>query len=57
MEIDIVEEPEIAKMGQVIGTPTVQFFHNQELVKEMKGIKQKSEYRQIIDSYLPTVVK
>ena len=57
VEIDIVEEPEIAKMGQVIGTPTVQFFHNQELVKEMKGIKQKSEYRQIIDSYLPTVVK
>ncbi|MDJ0647794.1 MAG: thioredoxin-disulfide reductase [Xenococcaceae cyanobacterium MO_188.B19] len=57
VEIDIVEEPEIAKMGQVIGTPTVQFFHNQELVKEMKGIKQKSEYRQIIDSYLSTVVK
>ncbi|VEP12020.1 Thioredoxin reductase [Hyella patelloides LEGE 07179] len=56
IEIDIVEDPEIAKMGQVIGTPTVQFFHNQDLVQEMKGIKQKSEYRQIIDSYLPTKV-
>ena len=52
IEIDIVEDPEVAKMGQVVGTPTVQFFHNQELVKEMKGIKQKSEYRQVIDSYL-----
>ncbi len=56
VEIDIVEDPEVAKMGQVIGTPTVQIFHNQELVKEMKGIKQKSEYRQAIDSYLPLAI-
>ena len=56
VEIDIVEDPEIAKMGQVIGTPTVQFFHNQELVKEMKGIKQKSQYREVIDSYVATTV-
>ncbi|HHP7230097.1 MAG TPA: thioredoxin-disulfide reductase [Xenococcaceae cyanobacterium] len=57
VEIDIVEDPEIAKMGQVVGTPTVQFFHNQELVEQMKGIKQKSEYRQVIDRYLPAVAK
>lgn len=57
VEIDIVEDPEIAEMGQVIGTPTVQFFHNKELVNEMKGIKQKSEYRQVIESYLPAVAK
>ncbi|MDJ0537075.1 MAG: thioredoxin-disulfide reductase [Xenococcaceae cyanobacterium MO_207.B15] len=57
VEIDIVEDPEIAKMGQVVGTPTIQFFHDKELVKEMKGIKQKSEYRQVIDSYLPAVAK
>ena len=57
VEIDIVEDPEIAEMGQVIGTPTVQFFSEQELVKEMKGIKQKSEYRQVIESYLPTLAK
>ena len=56
IEIDIVEDPEIAKMGQVIGTPTVQFFHNQELVKEIKGVKQKSKYREVIESYLPTKV-
>ena len=56
VEIDIVEDPEIAKMGQVIGTPTVQFFRDLELVKEIKGVKQKSEYRQIIDSYLPSKV-
>ena len=53
IENDIVEDPEIAKMGQVVGTPTVQFFYQQELVKEMKGVKQKSEYREVIDSYLP----
>ncbi|BAU66666.1 thioredoxin reductase [Stanieria sp. NIES-3757] len=53
VEIDIVAEPEIAKMGQVIGTPTLQFFRNQELVQELKGVKQKSEYRQVIESYLP----
>jgi thioredoxin reductase (NADPH) len=52
VEIDIVEEPEIAKMGQVIGTPTVQFFRNQELVAEIKGVKQRSEYRQVIERYL-----
>ncbi len=57
VEIDIVEDSEVAKMGQVIGTPTVQFFHNQELVKEMKGIKQKTEYRTVIDSYLTTATK
>ena len=57
VEIDIVEDPEIAEMGQVIGTPTVQFFSEQELVKEMKGIKQKSEYRQVIGSYLPALAK
>jgi len=53
VEIDIVEDSEIAKMGQVVGTPTVQFFYNQDLVKEMKGVKQKTEYREVIDSYLP----
>ncbi len=52
VEIDIVEDPEIAKMGQVVGTPTVQFFYKQDLVKEMKGVKQKTEYREVIDSYL-----
>ncbi|MGD1919839.1 MAG: thioredoxin-disulfide reductase [Pleurocapsa sp.] len=56
VEIDIVADPEIAQMGQVIGTPTVQFFCDRELLHEIKGVKQKSEYRQIIDRYLPATV-
>ena len=56
VEIDIVADPEIAEMGQVVGTPTVQFFRNQELLQEVKGVKQKSEYRQLINQYLPAVI-
>ena len=56
VEIDIVQDPEIAQMGQVIGTPTIQFFRHRELLQESKGVKQKSEYRQIINSYLPAGV-
>ncbi|RMF27780.1 MAG: thioredoxin-disulfide reductase [Cyanobacteria bacterium J083] len=52
VEIDIQAEPEIAKMGQVIGTPTVQFFRERELIREMKGIKPRSEYRAVIDNCL-----
>lgn len=52
VEIDIAAEPDIAQNAQVTGTPTVQFFKDKELVKEMKGVKQKSEFRQVIDSYL-----
>ena len=57
VEIDIVADPEIAKMGQVIGTPTIQFFCDRELLREIKGVKQKSEYRQIIDNYLAVGVR
>ena len=56
VEIDIVANPEIAEMGQVVGTPTVQFFHDQELLQQVKGVKQKSEYRQLINQYLPATV-
>ena len=56
VEIDIAAEPEIAQMGQVSGTPTVQFFRDRELLKEVKGVKQKSEFRQIIEQYLPATV-
>jgi thioredoxin reductase (NADPH) len=52
VEIDITEDPEIAQMGQVIGTPTIQFFRNKQLLEEIKGVKQKSEYRRVIESYL-----
>lgn len=48
VEIDIDAEPEIAQMGQVIGTPTIQFFKDKQLIKEMKGVKPKSEFRKVI---------
>ena len=56
IEVDIVADPEIARMGQVSGTPTVQFFRDRELLTEVKGVKQKSEYRQLIEQYLPSRV-
>lgn len=56
VEIDIVADPEVAQMGQVSGTPTVQFFRDRELLEEVKGVKQKSEYRQLIEQFLPAKV-
>jgi thioredoxin reductase (NADPH) len=56
VEIDIMADPEIAQMGQVAGTPTVQFFHDQALLQEVRGVQQKSQYRQLIEQYLPTIV-
>ena len=53
IEIDITEDPEIAQMGQVTGTPTIQFFRDKEMLKEMKGVKQKSEFRLVIENHLP----
>ncbi|MCS6812868.1 MAG: thioredoxin-disulfide reductase [Cyanobacteria bacterium] len=52
VEIDIEQEPEIAESAGVIGTPTVQFFRNKELVGELRGVKQKSQYRQMIEQHL-----
>ncbi|MFP4103522.1 thioredoxin domain-containing protein, partial [Coleofasciculus sp.] len=56
VEVDIEAEPEIAENAMVTGTPTVQFFKDKEIVDQLKGLKQKSEYRQMIDKYLPTEV-
>ena len=60
VEIDITEDPEIAQMGQVTGTPTVQFFREREMLKQIKGVKQKSEFRMAIEDYInlerPSVV-
>ncbi|AFY77248.1 MAG: thioredoxin-disulfide reductase [Hydrococcus sp. C42_A2020_068] len=57
VEIDIEADPEIAKAAHVVGTPTVQLFKDKELLKEFRGVKQKSEFRQAIDSYLPASVR
>jgi thioredoxin reductase (NADPH) len=52
VEIDIEADPEIAQVAQITGTPTVQLFKDREMLKEVRGVKQKSEFRQIIDSAL-----
>ncbi len=52
VEIDIAQDRDIAETAGVTGTPTIQFFKNKELVVESKGIKPKSQYRQLIESYL-----
>jgi thioredoxin reductase (NADPH) len=52
VEIDIDKDREIAENAGISGTPTIQFFKNKELLKEVKGVKQKSEYRQLIESNL-----
>jgi len=52
VEIDIEAEPDIAEAGGVIGTPTVQFFKQKDLIGEMRGVHQKSEYRQVIKHYV-----
>ncbi len=52
IEIDIEQDPEIAEAGGVVGTPTIQFFKNKEKVGELKGVKPKSQYREMIESKL-----
>lgn len=52
VEIDIEQDPEIAEAAGVIGTPTIQFFKLKDKVGELKGVKQKSQYRQTIEQYL-----
>lgn len=52
VEVDISQDPEIAENAGVTGTPTIQFFKNKELLTELKGIKPKNQYRQLIEQYL-----
>lgn len=52
VEIDIQQDPEIAENAGVMGTPTIQFFKDKELLTELKGVKQKSQYRQLIEQSL-----
>lgn len=52
VEIDIQQDPEIAENAGVTGTPTIQFFKDKELLTELKGVKQKSQYRQLIEQSL-----
>lgn len=52
VEIDIDKDRDIAENAGVNGTPTIQLFKNKELLVESKGIKPKSQYRQLVESYL-----
>ncbi|MEW6496300.1 MAG: thioredoxin domain-containing protein, partial [Cyanobacteriota bacterium] len=56
VEIDITEDPDIAENGQIMGTPTVQFFKDKEILHQVQGVKPRSEFRRIIESYLPADV-
>ena len=56
VEVDIEAEPELAETAMVTGTPTVQFFRDQDIVDQMRGVKQKSEFRNKIESCLPAGV-
>ena len=52
VEIDIVEDPEIAEAAGVMGTPTVHFFRNKERVAVLTGVKGKGEYASVIQKHL-----
>lgn len=51
-EIDITRDVEIAEAAGVTGSPTVQIFHEKSLIKELKGVKMKSDYRNVVESIL-----
>lgn len=52
ISIDIEQDPEIAESAGIVGTPTIQVFRHKEKVAELKGVKQKSQYREVIQANL-----
>ncbi|ERN40717.1 thioredoxin-disulfide reductase [Rubidibacter lacunae KORDI 51-2] len=54
--IDITADPDIAENAMVTGTPTVQFFRDKEILDQVRGVKQKSEFRAKIKQHLSTGV-
>jgi len=52
VEIDIESDQEIAVQAGITGTPTVQLFFNKELKKQWQGVKQRSEFREAIETLL-----
>ncbi len=48
VEIDIEKDQEIAKQANINGTPTVHLFREKALLKEWKGVKQRSEFKDAI---------
>ena len=54
--IDIEADQEIAEQAGVNGTPTVQLFHNKAMVKQWRGVKQRSEFKAAIEACLQAAV-
>ncbi len=52
INIDIEQDPDIAESAGIVGTPTIQVFKYKEKVAELKGVKQKSQYREVIEANL-----
>ncbi len=52
INIDIEQDPDIAEAAGIVGTPTIQVFKHKEKVAELKGVKQKSQYREVIEANL-----
>lgn len=52
VEIDIEADQDIAAQAGITGTPTVQLFFNKELKNNWRGVKQRSEFRQAIETLL-----
>ncbi len=52
IEIDIEIDQEIAEQANVNGTPMVHLFKNKELIKQWKGVKQRADFKKIIDDFL-----
>jgi thioredoxin reductase (NADPH) len=52
VEVDIEADQEIAAQAGITGTPTVQLFLNKELKNQWRGVKQRSEFRQAIETLL-----
>ncbi len=52
VEIDVEADPDIAEAAGVMGTPTVHIFKHKDKVAELKGVKQKSQYREVISTHV-----
>jgi len=56
VEIDIEEDPQIAENAGVAGTPTIQIFKEKELLQNIRGVKRKSEYRNMLNEAIEKVI-
>ncbi|MFM2174098.1 MAG: thioredoxin-disulfide reductase [Cyanobacteriota bacterium] len=56
VEIDVDAEQQIAEQAGVSGTPTVQLFFRKELKQQFRGVKQRSEFKAVIEQLLGAAV-